>query len=58
LVLKLTCNDYGFECDFVAECEEISEMIDSFGKHMTEEHGIEYHKEALMQIILRRNGNG
>lgn len=56
MVLKLTCSDYGFECDFVAEHEEMSEMIESFGKHMIEEHGIEYPKEALIQIILRRNG--
>jgi len=52
----MNCSDYGFECDFVAEYEKISELIDSFGKHMTEEHGIEYGKEALMQIILRKNG--
>lgn len=56
LPLKLTCSDYGFECDFVVETNEISDMVDSFGKHMEEEHGIEYHKEALIQIILRKNG--
>lgn len=56
LALKLTCSDYGFDCDFVAETDEISQMVDSFGRHMEEEHGIEYQKEALIQIILRKNG--
>ena len=52
----MSCSDYGFECDYVAECDQISEMVSTFGKHMEEEHGIEYGKEALMQIILRKNG--
>ena len=47
--------DYGFECDFVAE-GEIEEVIENFGKHTEEEHGIDYSKEALMQFILRRQG--
>ena len=50
---KLTCSDYGFECDFVAE-GEIETVIAEFGKHTLDEHGIEYSKEALMQFILRK----
>jgi predicted small metal-binding protein len=52
-LIKLKCNDYGFECDFVAE-GEIGHVIDEFGKHTDEEHGIDYSKEALMQFILRK----
>ncbi len=52
---KLTCSDYGFECDFVAEGEDTSELLEKFGKHTLAEHGIEYSKEALMQFILRKS---
>lgn len=51
---KLRCRDYGFECDFVAEADEAKEVIDAYGKHSEEEHGIEYSKESLMQFILRK----
>ena len=50
---KLRCSDYGFECDFVSE-GEIEDVIEIFGKHTDEEHGIDYSKEALMQFILRQ----
>ncbi len=50
---KLTCSDYGFECDFSAE-GEIEVVLEKFGEHTEEEHGIEYTKEALMQFILRK----
>ncbi len=50
---KLKCSDYGFECDFVSE-GEIEEVIEVFGKHTDEVHGIDYSKEALMQFILRQ----
>ena len=51
---KLCCVDYGFECDFAAESKDASEMIEQFAKHTTDEHGIEYSKEALMQFMLRK----
>jgi predicted small metal-binding protein len=51
---KLICKDYGFECDFVAEAAETSEVIEAYRKHSEEEHGIEYSKESLMQFILRK----
>jgi len=52
---KLVCRDYGFECDFVAEGDDIAKVIEDYGKHSTDEHGIEYSKEALMQVILRKS---
>ena len=51
---KLRCSDYGFECDFASESPEISKVIDEYGKHSEEVHGIEYSKESLMQFILRQ----
>jgi len=54
LMTKLVCRDYGFECDFVADGDDIAKVIEDYGKHSTDEHGIEYSKEALMQFILRK----
>ena len=51
---RLRCNDYGFECDYVAE-GEIEKVIEDFGRHSDEEHGIDYSKESLMQFILRKS---
>ena len=53
MVAKLSCNDYGFECDFVVE-GKIEIVIEEFGIHTEEEHGIDYSKEAIMQVILRK----
>jgi len=51
---KLQCRDYGFDCDFVVD-GEVESVIAQFGKHTDDVHGIEYSKEALMQIILRKS---
>lgn len=50
---KLKCSDYGFECNFVSE-GVIEQVIQEFGKHSEDVHGIDYSKEALMQVILRK----
>jgi predicted small metal-binding protein len=51
---KLKCKDYGFECGFVAE-GEMELVLQKFARHTDEEHGIDYSKEALMQVILRKS---
>ena len=51
---KLRCRDYGFDCDFVSEAPEVTKVIEAYGKHSEEVHGIEYSKESLMQFILRQ----
>ena len=53
-MVKLRCKDYGFECNFHVEGEDPVQVIIDFGKHTDEEHGIEYSKESLMQIIMRK----
>ncbi|MBC8250843.1 MAG: DUF1059 domain-containing protein [Candidatus Nitrosopelagicus sp.] len=50
---KLTCMDYGFDCSYVVE-GEVEQVIEKFGEHTAEEHGIEYSTEALTQFILRQ----
>ena len=54
LMGKLDCSDYGFECGFVAEGENITELITKFGRHSSDEHGIDYPREALMLFIIRQ----
>lgn len=56
VTLRLSCRDYGFECDFESKGDDIPAVIENFGKHTDEVHGIEYSKEALMQFIIRRGG--
>jgi len=53
-LVKLRCSDYGFDCNFVVEDDAIPVLIEKFGKHTLDEHGIEYSKEALTQFILRK----
>ena len=53
-MVRLNCKDYGNDCQFVAQGEDISQVIEKFGKHTLDEHGIKYSKEGLMQFILRQ----
>ena len=57
IMAKLCCVDYGFECDYAIESENVSEMIEQFAKHTSDQHGIEYSKEALMQFMLRKHNS-
>ena len=54
---KLNCKEYGFECDFGVETENSSELLEKFGRHSLEEHGIDYSKEALMHFIVRKHNS-
>ena len=57
MTIKLSCKDYGFECDFEIEGDDAATVIQKFGRHTDEEHGIEYSKESLMQFIIRKSGS-
>ena len=52
-MVKAVCSDYGFDCDFVCE-GELDAVIDDFGKHCTEKHGIEYENETLTKFLLNK----
>jgi predicted small metal-binding protein len=54
-MVKLQCKEYGFECNFSVEGEDVAKIIEDFGKHTEQEHGIEYSKESLMQVIMRKS---
>jgi len=52
--LKLRCEDYGFECEFVLDEEKSIEELKKFRDHFEEEHGIDYTIEAVTQMITNR----
>ena len=52
-MVKAVCRDYGFDCDFACE-GDLDAVIDDFGKHCTDEHGIEYKKETLTKFLLNK----
>ena len=51
---SLRCSDYGFDCDFIIEGKTDSQILQGFGQHTEEEHGIEYSEESLMRFIIRK----
>jgi len=46
-VIKYTCRDYDFDCDFEIESEDGIEAIDAFCAHISKEHGKEDFKKDL-----------
>ena len=52
--LKLRCEDYGFECEFVLDEEKSMEELKKLRDHFEEEHGIDYTIEAVTQMITNR----
>ena len=52
-MIQAVCRDYGFDCDYIIE-GDIETVIDEFGKHTAEEHGIDYQKETLMKLLLNK----
>ena len=54
MTLKLRCEDYGFECEYILDEEKTLEMIEKFRNHFEEEHGIDYTIEAVIQMITNR----
>ena len=49
----LKCSDYGFECDFIVMGDS-DYVAHQFCQHADEIHGIDYHIEAINQIIARK----
>ena len=52
--LKLRCEDYGFECEFVLDEEKSMEELKKLRDHFEEEHGIYYTIEAVTQMITNK----
>jgi predicted small metal-binding protein len=54
MTLKLRCDDYGFECEFVIDEAKSIATIEKLRNHFEEEHGIDYTVEAVTQMITNR----
>jgi len=52
--LKLRCEDYGFECEFVLDEEKSMDELKKLRDHFEEEHGIDYTIEAVTQMITNK----
>ncbi len=52
--LKLRCEDYGFECEFVLDEEKSVVELKKLRDHFEEEHGIDYTIEAVTQMITNK----
>ena len=49
----LNCRYYGFECNYEME-GDIKIIADEFKNHIKKEHMIDYPKEMITNIILRK----
>ena len=54
MTIKLRCDDYGFECEFILDGEKTMGLIEELRNHFEEEHGIDYTVEAVIQMITNR----
>lgn len=54
MTLKLRCEDYGFECDYIVDEEKTVSLIERLRDHFDEAHGIDYTVEAVTQMITNR----
>lgn len=48
---KLSCREFGYDCDHIIKNQSELEVIDNFGKHLQEEHGIKYPKKDLLELL-------
>ena len=53
-MVRAVCKDYGFNCDFIIE-GSMEKVVQEFGKHTTEKHGIEYSEETLTKFMLNND---
>lgn len=53
-MVKLECKDYGFECKFVCEGQKNLALIEQLRTHFHDEHGIDYSKEVVIQMLINR----
>jgi predicted small metal-binding protein len=54
MTLKLRCDDYGFECDFIIDEAKTIETLEKLRNHFEEAHGIDYTIEAVTQMITNK----
>ena len=53
-MVRAVCRDYAFYCDYFIDVS-MEKVVQEFGKHTTEKHGIEYSEETLTKFMLNNN---
>jgi len=53
-MIKFNCRDYGYNCNYKIEGDNIENIIEEFNDHNIKKHKIDYGKEALMHYINRK----
>lgn len=48
---SITCKNYGIECDFMTNENEVEKIIKEFREHIIEEHFIDYPEGILMKFL-------
>ena len=54
-MVRAICKDYGFDCEFMIDDLDMEKVVQEFGKHLKNEHGIEYGEETLTKFMLNVN---
>ena len=54
IAIKLTCEDYGFECEFSLKGEKSLTLIEKLREHFEQEHGIDYATDTIIQMIVNK----
>jgi len=50
---KLSCKNYGFDCSFITNGQDVEKIIKEFREHTLEEHYIDYPEGVLMKVITK-----
>ncbi|GEM_PF-382405 len=51
IMSQLICKNYGFDCNFITNGEEVIKIIKEFRKHTIQEHYIDYPEGVLMKFL-------
>ncbi|MGQ0771151.1 MAG: DUF1059 domain-containing protein [Nitrososphaerota archaeon] len=54
MTIKLVCNDYGFECEFILEGRKSISLLKKLRDHFESEHGIDYSVDAITQMVVNK----
>jgi len=57
LAIKLSCTDFGLECDFEAIGTIDSQVKELFAKHSSEEHGKRHSKDKMLFMLRNQSKN-
>ncbi len=50
---NIRCMDYGYDCDYMIE-DSIEKVVVNYWEHMNNEHGIDYSKGRIAEIIKKK----